>query len=378
MIKKTAKLCLVPFKKAIFEIIKRIPTGPLQKTVHIVRSDTIGDFVLFSAVLPSVKKIYPEYKIVLIGDAVWGQLALWLQKNRILGGGESHFDELVAVDGKQYNRNLFYYWRVLKKLRLSAPEIVLHPTFSRTQKSDEWVLICEESQKIGYRGDTTNISPAAKAKNDAQYSRLIENPTSGLEPDRNKHFFNEVAGRQVIQSGLPQWKLPEEELQKGRNFLAAVGVDVAKPVAIVCPNGSEANRTWLAQDFASLMATLHARNNALQFVLIGGPRDIGKCGVIEEILKAQQLKIWNVCAKTTLPQLAQVLAICELYLGAETGSMHMASAVGTSVIVLRWQGHYERFFPYPAWKPGSKNTVVLQKRDESDKERALGEVLLAL
>ena len=365
MVRKALKLFLLPIERILFERAKNLKIGSLQKTVHIVRGDTIGDFVLFSAVLPYFKKIYPGYKIVLIGDAVWKELALWLKENKILGGGRS-FDELIAVDGKKYNRNPFYYYKILKKIRLGAPEIVVQTTFSRTEKSDRWVLVSKESLKIGYEGDLSNIKAWPKAKNDTEYNRLIKNPESGLETKRNKHFLNELAGCEILKSGLPEWRVGEGLKMEGRSFLKSIGVDASKPIVIVCPNGSERKRSWTRENFVSLTLKLHKYDDSFQFVLTGGQRDQADCLKIQETLKSKGLRAHNICAKTSLPELAEILSVSNVYIGAETGSMHMASAIGIPIVVLRWEGHYERFFPYPAWKPGSQNIVVLQKRDESD------------
>ncbi|MSU54700.1 MAG: hypothetical protein EXS48_02630 [Candidatus Staskawiczbacteria bacterium] len=366
IIRKTLKLLLVPIEKILFEVVKNIPTGPLQKTVHIVRADTIGDFVLFSATLPYYKKIYPGYKIVLIGDAVWEELALLVQENKLLDSDGNYFDELIAVNGKDYNRSPFYYYKILKKIRLSAPEIVIQVTFSRTEKSDRWVLVSRESKKIGYEGDISNITAVAKAKNDAKYDRLIQNPASGLESDRNKHFINELVSRPIMESGLPHWNMPERLLVEGRDLLTSAGANPLKPVLVICPNGSEPKRSWTIENFISLITALYKRDNSFQFVLIGGPRDVEDCVQIQELLKEKGIKSHNLSGKKTLSKFAKILSVSNIFIGAETGSMHMASAIGIPVVVLRWEGHYERFFPYPAWRAGSENAVILQKRDESD------------
>ena len=310
---------------------------------------------------------------MLIGDAVWEELALLVQDNKILDLEGNYFDELIAVNGKDYNRNPFYYYKILKRIRLSAPEIVLQPTFSRTEKSDRWVLVSKESKKIGYEGDVSNITSEIKAKNDAKYDRLIKNPVSGLEPDRNMHFLNEVAGRNVLESGLPHWNMPEKLLLEGKNLLIAAGADPLKPILVVCPNGSEPKRSWTIENFVSLIVRLYNHNSFFQFALIGGPKDVDDCAKIQELLKEQGIKSYNFSGKKTLVKFAKILSVSNIFIGAETGSMHMASAIGIPVVVLRWEGHYERFFPYPAWRTGSENAVILQKRDESDGNTKLEE-----
>jgi len=363
MIKKILRTLSFPLKKILFLRIQNIKIKKSQKKVHIVRSDTIGDFVLFTAVLPYFKKLYSEHKIILIGDDIWQELALWIRKYRVLGNKSNYFDELIPINGKFYNRSPFYYYKILKKLRLSAPEIVLQPTFSRTQKSDDWVLISKEAQKIGYKGDLSNIKPAQKKRNDKKYDRLIQNPDFSLETDKNKHFLNEIAGYELVPSSLPQWKLTEKLLSEGRNFLKSFGINSSGRILTVFPSGSAGIRCWPIEKFVSLILKLFRCKPSLQFVLIGGSQDKKICLEIEKDKKMKNLPIYNLCGKTKLSELAKILALTNLYIGNDTGAMHMASAVGTSTICLLGGGHYCRFFPYPAWKKGAKNIAIIHKMD---------------
>lgn len=363
IIKKILKPLLVVTKKFLFLKIQNIKIKQPQKKVYIIKTDTIGDFVLFSAILPYFKKLYPQHKIVLIGDAVWQELAEWLQQNRILGGTANYFDELVPINGKFYNRNPLYYYKILKTLRLSSPEIVIQPTFSRTQKGDELVLISREAFKIGYDGDLSNIKKWKKEINDKKYDRLINNPSLTIETGRNKHFLNEVAGYKLLSSGLPGWKLNEKLLSEGKDFLSQFGVNLVKPIIVIFPSASHKIRCWPVSNFAFLLLKLFQHKPSLQFVLIGGPRDEKICSQIAGEKKMSNLPIFNICGRTKLSELAEILALARLYIGNETGVLHMASAIGISTICLLGGGHYGRFFPYPGWKKGAENTAMIHKMD---------------
>jgi len=348
VISQIYKMLSTPVKKLLFWLASRKKIGPTQKTIHIVRLDTIGDFVLFSAILPYFRKVYSGYKIVLIVDSVVAQMAMWLNRN-------NYFDELIAIDGKQYNRNFLYYYNTLKKIRANAPEVVIQPTFSRTQKSDEVVFISKEAQKIGYEGDMSNISPTSKARNNAKYDRLIKNPTVILEPEINRHFLNELAGREILASGVPAWEISESEQVIAKKRLESLGIDVSKPLVAICPGSSRSAKNWPVEKFISLIAALHGSEPSLQFVVIGGERDWEVCLRVVTHQSIKSLPVFNLCGKTKLSELAGVLALARLYIGNNTGSLHISSAVGISTIALDGKEHYLRFFPYPAWKQGSKN-----------------------
>ncbi len=339
-----------PIRRLLFRLASRAPVGQPQKTIQIVKLDAIGDFVLFSAILPYFRKLYPGYKIVLIVDAVVKDLALWLNE-------QDHFDELIVIDGKQYNRNFVYYYQTLKKIRLLRPQIVIQPTFSRTQKSDEVVLISREAKKIAYQGDVSNITPTRKAKNDTYYDRLIQNPASFLEVDRNMHFINELVGSKVAVLGSPHWQLSQNLRTSMKSKLETMGIDLATPLVAICPGSSRSVKNWPADKFITLVRQLSNKIPSLQFVLIGGPKEQELCSGIQKALQGS--RVYNLCGQVTLPQLAGVLSYVKAYVGNDTGAMHLASAVGVSAIGIMSGEHGSRFFPYPSVGSGAKNIAIV-------------------
>ena len=54
----------------------------------------------------------------------------------------------------------------------------------------------------------------------------------------------------------------------------------------------------------------------------------------------------NLCGELTLRQTATILKRCRLAVGAETGTAHIACAVGTPNVILVGGGHFGRFMPY--------------------------------
>lgn len=66
-------------------------------------------------------------------------------------------------------------------------------------------------------------------------------------------------------------------------------------------------------------------------VLLGHERERGRC--IQDLLPASVLgRVWDATGRTSLPELAEILARCNTVIGADTGPLHLAAAVGTRVI----------------------------------------------
>jgi ADP-heptose:LPS heptosyltransferase len=117
---------------------------------------------------------------------------------------------------------------------------------------------------------------------------------------------------------------------------------------------------WPAENYISLILKLHKYNPSFQFVLIGGKKEMEICQKIKNTLDKNNLAIFNISGQMELSGNARVLAVADLYIGNETGNLHMALAVGASTVALVGGGHYNRF---PTWKVGPKNVTVIHKMD---------------
>ena len=70
------------------------------------------------------------------------------------------------------------------------------------------------------------------------------------------------------------------------------------------------------------------------FLIFGAKGDIVLANEIESPLRSRDSKIVNAAGQTTLRELCAGLALCDLLLTNDTGPMHIASAVGTPVVLL--------------------------------------------
>lgn len=113
-------------------------------------------------------------------------------------------------------------------------------------------------------------------------------------------------------------------------------------------------KRWLAERFVET-----ARQVAGQFdvrwVLVGGPHDVGICRPVAEGLGGAAV---NLAGKTTLRQLAAVLARCRLLLTNDSGPMHVSYAVGTPVVAI-----FGSTEPSATGPVGSGHVVIRNKVD---------------
>lgn len=108
-------------------------------------------------------------------------------------------------------------------------------------------------------------------------------------------------------------------------------------------------RLWPAQRWAHLIARM-----TIPVVIVGAPADRDDVDEVTALLTAQQrLNVIDLCAQTSMLQSAEVMRRASVFVGCDSGPMHMAAAMGTSTVGL--------FGPNTPvlWGPHGKRTVAL-------------------
>lgn len=108
-------------------------------------------------------------------------------------------------------------------------------------------------------------------------------------------------------------------------------------------------RRWYPERFARVADALHAEYDA-EIVLVGTADDDA-----DAIIRHMQHKPVNLSGKTSLTQLADVLRSSDLYIGADSGVMHLASAVRVPVVALFGASNHRAWSP---WSPNGKIVVL--------------------
>ena len=89
-------------------------------------------------------------------------------------------------------------------------------------------------------------------------------------------------------------------------------------------------KRWPTDHFIKAAKELIEKHQA-HILLFGGPGDVETAKEITESLPEDHRT--NLTGQTTLPELIDALATCEVVLSNDTGPMHVAAAVGTPVVV---------------------------------------------
>jgi lipopolysaccharide heptosyltransferase I len=109
------------------------------------------------------------------------------------------------------------------------------------------------------------------------------------------------------------------------------------------PGARWENKRWPAEHFSTLVCTLEKKFPAARFAVLGG-KDDAPLG--ETIFAAAPEKVLNLCGKTSLPEMIEVVRRGDLLITNDTGPMHVAAALGKPLLALFGPTAPERTGPY--------------------------------
>jgi len=318
---------------------------PGRKQLLIIRIDAIGDFILFLDTFKEYKKLYPAevWDITLIGNNIWADLAINLP----------YADRCWFVDRKKFHGNLFYRYRILKKVRDEGFDSVIQPTFSREYAFGDSLVRCSAAAiRIGSAGDLSNISLWQKRRSDKWYTSLISaDKKLNVELEYNAGFLRDL-GMKEFQASAPLY--PISVLNK---LPISPSLTINAPYFTISPDAGLVGRQWPYENFAEIAKSLYEFAAWIPVILAGPGNDL----LAKKMISCFPMLPWrNLAGKLSLSQAMLLLSKSRMHIGNESGAVHLAASVGCPVVCIMGGGHFGRFFPYGNLK---KNRVVYRKMD---------------
>lgn len=323
---------VVFYKFIIFSFINSflIPKKKIiSKTICLIRTDAIGDYILFRnfiEVLANNEK-YKNYKITLVGNELWKDIALHLDSEFI-----SNF---IWINNKQFLNNLRYRYNKLKEICYIGYEIALSPSYRRTFfSSDSIIHACFANHKVGSVGDPNNIRLWQRNVSNQYYNVFVPTKKDFMfEFYRNKEFFENFLkmkiniNRPVI--NLKMYNLP---------------IELPKKYCILFIGANASRRRWSVDKFAKVGEYLK-KEYGYSILICGSKSDLDLFNEYKSFFNYEYI---NLIGKTSLVDLLYVIGKCDVLISNETGAPHMAIAIGRcKVFVVSNANHFGRFTPYP-------------------------------
>jgi lipopolysaccharide heptosyltransferase II len=127
--------------------------------------------------------------------------------------------------------------------------------------------------------------------------------------------------------------------------LRAAGLRPEQPWLVIHPGATAPSRRWPAERFAAVADRL-AMEDGWQVVVLGGPGDREEVSVLRSSMRADHVAPQGL----SLAELAASIGMAQLFIGNNSGPMHIAAAVGTPSVVLYAQTNLQ----HTPWKGASR------------------------
>lgn len=311
----------------------RIPKDFIPNRILVIKLDHIGDVLLSTPVFSNLKKTYPNVEIhTLTGK--WSQVIL-----------ENNPNVMQVIE---YNSPTFT--RTGQPTSLSGT-ISLYK-FLQQQKYDILIDLRGDWRTVWFA--LFRLTPKRLSRAYYQITNKIgSNKFSGThETTRNLDVLNKAG----IQTPIPNtsFSITKENSDWTKQFLTENEINLELPIVAIHPGSPIAIKRWKPENFAELSDKL-INNTGVQIVFVGVKDEIE---IIQKIQEVMVGKAYNIAGLTTLPRLASVLQKSKLFIGNDSGPMHLAAAVGVQTIGLFGPGNPNRFGPV-----GDKCHYIWKKQD---------------
>jgi ADP-heptose:LPS heptosyltransferase len=148
--------------------------------------------------------------------------------------------------------------------------------------------------------------------------------------------------------------LTEDDRGFARRLLATLGLEERRPLVGIHPSGGRRIKQWPAARWAEVAARLQRDFRAT--ILITGTA--GDAALARELQKDLPSRAIDLTGKLSLRETLALVERLDLFLSPDTGTMHMACAVGTPSVSVFGPSDPQRYFSGGSGASGSRHVVV--------------------
>ena len=244
--------------------------------------------------------------------------------------------------------------KLRRRIASSRPDILLSAPFDRTYLDDWLAADFRKLDRIGFFNPALSESPRdpflgtsdrGSIPSSELFSRLVQVPEDSHEGVKNHSLLEALLGR-PSQEHRPKIKVTADLERQAEDVVAKLKLKPGRYV-VGCPAGTVnvPIKIWPEDGYVDLLAHLHDKHQ-LPVLLTGLAEE---SSFLERIAgKAKKRGIacqrW-IGSPEDLVSLVGLIRHSRLYLGTDSGPMHLAAALDVPVVALFGGGHWPRFLP---------------------------------
>jgi heptosyltransferase-2 len=271
----------------------------------------LGDAVMSLPAIRAIRGVFPHAHLAVVAKP-------WVAD---LYAREKSIDRVIPYTAKSFAEKRAFA-KSLRRERFDGA-ILLQNAFDAALMA--WMAGIPE--RIGYRRDGRGIL----------LTRAIEVPEPGDIPRHERFYYLELLRRAGMLERFPDTpaiQLDGADLARecGVQRLREMGIHVP-PVAI-SPGAAYGNaKRWLPERFAETAAAL-SRSLESPVLFFGTAAERTLCEQLTSQLRGGGVDAHSVAGKTSLADFIDLAAACRVFVTNDSGSMHIASALGVPTVAI--------------------------------------------
>lgn len=253
----------------------------------------LGDAIMASAVIESITKSYPDAKITFFGTAV--STAIYTL--------HPNCKKILIDNSKSSNFRLF----ALAKIALNLEKFDIAISFRSHFATKFLFKFIKSKQKFIFK------------KTDIKYHQVEKYLNFILENLKLTQIYNDLK----IYSTPHKFEKPTLGLNPGASYGSA--------------------KRWYPEYFAEVAINL---KDKFDIIIFGGNGEREICSEIAEILTKNGVNFINLCGKTDIKLLCELIGGLDLFITNDSGPMHIAATFKTPTIALFGPTKFDETSPY--------------------------------
>ena len=307
----------------------------MYKNILVINLMHLGDLMLVTPALTTLRKNFPAAKISLLADKKLADLVK-LNKN---------LDECIFIDKKGADDKFFSFVKFIFKLREKNFDLVIN--LHRNERASALAAFSGAKKIVGYSKPLFSIF----------FDKVLQNPSiaqlkpkyiPGTQHQVKSHFdvLQKAVGiEKFFDNGLEMW-IDDAAKNSAEKIFAENFPENTKVIAFNI-GASWITKRWIDDYFAKCADILIGRGFGIAF--LGGTMDekiVSACVEKMNEKNSPLLKIFT--GKFSLAELAGFLDKCVLMLTTDSGPMHIGVARNIPIVTMFGASPVPGFYPYDA------------------------------
>lgn len=301
--------------------------------ILLLQTAFLGDIVMTIPLVRELRRLRPGAEIHLLTTEI-GRDAL---------AGMSEIDRWLILD-KRWNRpGTRSYLRLIRTLMREQFDVGI--AAQRSFRTGLMLRLANPAIAIGFEG-----APGGWA-----YGRSVRWREHAHAVDRYLGLALPLGDAGESVDRTPRLSVTETARQTAVRLLQSYGISERHPLAVIAPGSRRETKRWGVDGFARVAVELERRG--LTVLLVGSNEEQALC---RDVARRSGLGLPQLAGRTSIGVLAALLERSEIVVANDSGSAHVAAAVGTPLVAI-----FGPTAPTQGYVPRGTSVRVVERDDLS-------------